>query len=81
MGHMYKVDAQWEPEAGVWVAESEDVPGLVTEAPSLNILQEKLNILIPELLELNGAIEPGQKEVKFHIHAHHEHTSSVTVAY
>jgi predicted RNase H-like HicB family nuclease len=31
-----EVDAHWDSEAGVWVAESEDIPGLVTEAESMN---------------------------------------------
>ena len=47
--------ARWDGEAGVWVAESDDVPGLVAEADSLNVLALKLKTLIPELLELNGA--------------------------
>ena len=52
------VDAVWDDEANVYVATSQDVPGLVTEAASLELLQAKLKILIPELLELNG----GQAE-------------------
>jgi len=35
------------------VAESNDVPGLVTEAPTLEALQAKIRVLVPELLELN----------------------------
>jgi hypothetical protein len=46
--------AQRDSEAGVWLAESEDVPGLVAEASSPSILAQKLRSLIPELLELNG---------------------------
>jgi predicted RNase H-like HicB family nuclease len=52
---VYEIRAQWDSEAGVWVAESEDVPGLVAEADSPNVLVQKLRTLIPELLELNGA--------------------------
>lgn len=52
------VRADWDPEAGVWVAESEDVPGLVTEADTLERLVERLRVLVPELLELNGATQP-----------------------
>jgi hypothetical protein len=34
-GHgVHEIRAQWDSEAGVWVAESEDVPGLVAEADS-----------------------------------------------
>jgi predicted RNase H-like HicB family nuclease len=41
-------------EAGVWVATSDDVPGLVAEAESLDALSEKLKVLVPELLDVNG---------------------------
>lgn len=47
------VIATWDPEAAVWVAASDDVPGLVTEAESLKLLVAKLRTLIPELLEAN----------------------------
>lgn len=47
------VRALWDPEALVWVAESDDVPGLATEAASLDALFRKLTIMIPELLEMN----------------------------
>ncbi|WP_338147371.1 DUF1902 domain-containing protein [Thermus thermophilus] len=33
-----KVQALWDGEAGVWVAESDDVPGLATEAATLEEL-------------------------------------------
>jgi predicted RNase H-like HicB family nuclease len=51
------IRAEWDSEAGVWVAESDDVPGLVTEADTLERLVERLRVLVPELLELNGAAE------------------------
>jgi len=47
------VRALWDPEASVWVAESDDVPGLATEAESLDALMRKINIMIPELLGMN----------------------------
>ena len=52
----YEVTARWDSEAGVWVAESEDVPGLVAEAPTPNELMAKLQVLVPEPLELNGPL-------------------------
>jgi len=48
------VDAVWDDEAKVWVATSEDIPGLATEADSWDALAKKLQIMIPELLEENG---------------------------
>jgi hypothetical protein len=47
------VRATWDSAASVWVAESDDVPGLATEAASLDALLLKLNVMIPELLEMN----------------------------
>ena len=52
--HLYRVRAQWDGEAKVWVGESDDVPGLITEAENPEKLAEKLIVLIPELLEANG---------------------------
>ncbi len=48
------IKANWDSSAKVWVAESDDVPGLVTEASNMEQLIDKLKILIPELLELNN---------------------------
>jgi predicted RNase H-like HicB family nuclease len=50
------IAATWDPDAKVWVAESEDVPGLVAEADSPESLLEKLKTRIPELLELNDSL-------------------------
>lgn len=48
------VRAEWDDEARVWVATSDDVPGLVTEADTVEELENKLRTLIPELLDANG---------------------------
>jgi predicted RNase H-like HicB family nuclease len=54
------VKAEWDDEAGVWVAESDDVPGLATGADTIEELVERLKVVIPEMLEENGiACEPG----------------------
>ena len=68
---VYEILAQWDSEAGVWLAESEDVPGLVAEAESPNLLAQKLKVLIPELLELNG-VSTSQGPLQFHVHYQHE---------
>jgi hypothetical protein len=47
--------AQWDAEAGVWVATSDDVPGLVTEAASIEALRTKLVDLVPDLLRADAA--------------------------
>lgn len=45
------VEAFWDAEAGVWVASSADNIGLATEAATIEELQKKLSVMIPELLE------------------------------
>ena len=60
-----QVRAFWDEEAKVWVAESDDVPGLVTEAPSVDELIEKLKGLIPELLAENGL--PATGDIPFRL--------------
>ncbi len=50
----YSVDLTWDAEAGVWVATSESIPGLVMESGSLDALIERVRFAAPELLELNG---------------------------
>jgi hypothetical protein len=50
---MYKVETFWDEIAQVWVATSEEIWGLATEAESLKDLSKKLKIIIPELLLLN----------------------------
>lgn len=52
----FKVQAFWDKDAEVWVATSEDVPGLATEASSIEILTQKLRVMIPELIVLNRII-------------------------
>ena len=47
--------AMWDDEAWVWVATSWDVPGLVTEADTMENLADKLKVFISELLEANEA--------------------------
>jgi predicted RNase H-like HicB family nuclease len=59
------VRGEWDEEASVWVATSDDVPGLVTEEATMEGLIQKLKALIPELLEANGI--PIDQEVTFEV--------------
>lgn len=61
----YTIKAEWDGEAGVWVASSDDVPGLVTGADTFEELIAKLKIVIPELLDENGLLARGIDEVPF----------------
>ncbi len=59
------IRAEWDEEAMVWVATSDDVPGLATEADTMERLIEKLRVMIPELLVVNNA--PIDDEVPFEV--------------
>jgi predicted RNase H-like HicB family nuclease len=54
----YVVRAEWDDEAEVWVATSDEVPGLVTGADTLEELIQKLRVMVPEMLEANGVLSP-----------------------
>ncbi len=72
------VNAEWDSEAKVWVATSDDVPGLVTEADTVEALTEKLSVMIPELLEANGNLVGNvAREVPVNLIAHREQLISL----
>jgi predicted RNase H-like HicB family nuclease len=57
----YTVACLWDDEARVWYVAETDVPGLATEAATLEEMERKLLQMIPELLELNNADQPRQR--------------------
>ena len=57
---------EWDADASVWVATSDDVPGLVTESDTLEALQSKVQIMVPELLEANGCL-PANKIIQIEL--------------
>jgi predicted RNase H-like HicB family nuclease len=63
MPNKYLVTAQWDEEARVWVATSEDIPGLVTEAATLDDLLKRVVAVAPELLEDNALAGHGIEHV------------------
>jgi len=62
----YVIRAFWDGEADIWVAESDDVPGLATGATTLDELMGKLAVMIPELLELNCHITDAKPRFELH---------------
>jgi hypothetical protein len=72
------VSAKWNPEAKVWAATGDDVPGLITEAETVEALAEKLSVIIPELLEANGTlVGSAVREVPINLIAHREELISL----
>ena len=55
MSATYHVQANWDPEAGVWISQS-NIPGLVVEAATLAEFVELVETLAPELLADNANI-------------------------
>jgi len=50
---VYTINVIWDGEADVFVATSDDIPGLVTEAGSFSDIVANVMLIAPDLLELN----------------------------
>ncbi|MBO0902806.1 DUF1902 domain-containing protein [Jiella sonneratiae] len=64
------VRAEWDEEAGVWVASSEDVAGLSLEADNLERLKDKVLGALHDLIELNG-LRYETPDIPVHFMAEH----------
>ncbi len=53
----YIIKILWDNDANVWVATSDDIPGLVLESGSFDALLERIRFAAPELLSLNSSNE------------------------
>lgn len=62
------VRAEWDEEARVWVATSEDIAGLAVEADTMEALKEKVVGAVCDLVELNGFAQGASvPEIPVHI--------------
>ncbi len=63
------VRADWDEEASVWTASSNDIGGLAVEADTLEALEPKVVAALADLLELNGWMEknPDHRSIPVHI--------------
>ncbi|MGE5368888.1 MAG: DUF1902 domain-containing protein [Chloroflexota bacterium] len=52
-----QIDAQWDDAARVWIATSQDAPGLVVEADSWQTMIDEVTAVLPELLLNGGAAD------------------------
>ena len=69
----YSVQAIWNAEAQIWVAASNDIPGLATGAATLDDLIERLIVMIPDLLEQNTRLcLPRAPDFEVHATKGHE---------
>ena len=63
-----QVKAEWDAEAAVWVATSDDVPGLVAEHADFAALQAMVSELIPILLAENHLLPEGRGSYEMPVH-------------
>jgi hypothetical protein len=63
------VTAKYDDEANVWYVEESNVPGLRTEAPSLEALRAKLPGLVEDLVEINQLDFRGEVPIEVIAHA------------
>jgi hypothetical protein len=57
------VTARWDGDSRTWVAVSEDIPGLVTGAPSREALSTKLQHLVPACFSASGRTLPKEYDI------------------
>ena len=57
MSRRLVIDANWDSVARVWVATSEDVPGVAVEADTTNETMEILQDVVVDLMEANGDMD------------------------
>ena len=74
-----EIRAIWDPDAGVWTATSDDVPGLVTEGETIDDVIERAKQVIPELLEFNH-VDVGAKPVDIPVHVVADYRDSVRIS-
>ena len=77
--HMQKVfiiRAEWDSDASIWSASSDDVVGLATEADSIEVLFNKLSSMLPELMRLNKLSD--QPEIVYEVLARKSATAHIT---
>jgi Domain of unknown function (DUF1902) len=55
----------WDGETGVWVATSDDVPGLVVEMTTFDEIVTEVRALAPELFVLNTGVQPAILDLHF----------------
>lgn len=71
MTQPFDVFVEWDSEARVWYVAESTVPGLATEADTLEALVEKVRAMVPDLLDLNdhpAALRHGV-DVPIQVHA------------
>jgi hypothetical protein len=72
----FRVDTLWDAEAGVWCGHSDDIP-VSTEAETARGLVDRVSLIAPKLLEINGLAASGES-VKLVFYGGHEAERIIT---
>lgn len=73
---VWTIKAEFDPEAAVWFSIAGDIPGLMIDGATFDVLAAKAGRILPDLLEIHREdLEPRQLVGPhiIRIVAHHEH--------
>jgi predicted RNase H-like HicB family nuclease len=68
----------WDAEAKVWVAHSDDLPGLVTEASNVPELIQRIMDVAPELIEDNLLDDKNEEDFLISLIPTYQQTVRIT---
>jgi Domain of unknown function (DUF1902) len=54
MKNALTIHCAYDPDVKVWYVAATDVPGLATEADTMDALEKRIQAVVPELLALNA---------------------------
>ena len=49
----FTIKYMWDADAKVWIATSEEIPGLVLDSDSLEKLLNEVALYVPEMMDIN----------------------------
>ena len=62
-------NAEWDPEASVWVATTDDIAGFVMEDETLERLASRIPGVLEDLIELNAVPLPDATDIPYEVRA------------
>lgn len=60
--YIYVIVCAWDDEAKVWYIQESEVPGLSIEAPTGEVMNNRIVQAVPELLRLNAGLDDQEIE-------------------
>lgn len=68
----YRVTIRWDDEAKIYWAQSDDIPGLATEAETIDGLVQRILDVAPELLRANAKNYNSNNDIPLSITAEYQ---------